>query len=110
MGLRAPAASGLRVGRSKRALPLNVAHQSGYAIRPSMRDDGGSPDIGRHREHRLDFVKLDPDSRNLHLTVEAPDELDYTVGSDPRPVTGPIPASLLPSSGIYDELLMGEFG
>ncbi|CAK0302717.1 Uncharacterised protein [Burkholderia pseudomallei] len=91
-----PRAGGRRAGGAARRGRI-VRHGerdefSRRAVGGRGRDDGAPPHARLPRDRDLDLARLDEIAADLHLTVEAADELDRAVGQPAREVAHPIGA------------------
>jgi len=65
-------------------------HQQGLTVRGLLRDDGGLGDVRVGRQPGLDLFELDPVPSNLHLRVQAAEELQDPVLTLAHPVAAPV--------------------
>lgn len=91
-----PRAGGRRAGGAARRGRI-VRHGerdefSRRAVGGRGRDDGAPPHARLPRDRDLNLARLDEIAADLHLTVEAADELDRAVGQPAREVAHPIGA------------------
>ncbi|WP_342303392.1 hypothetical protein AAFM49_15955 [Burkholderia pseudomallei] len=91
-----PRAGGRRAGGAARRGRI-VRHDervefSRRAVGGRGRDDGAPPHARLPRDRDLDLARLDEIAADLHLIVEAADELDRAVGQPAREVAHPIGA------------------
>ena len=62
------------------------------------------------RERGLDLAELDAEAADLHLMVDAAEELDVSVGAVAGEIAGPVEPLAGAAEGIGDEALGGEIG
>ncbi|EYF04583.1 Hypothetical protein CAP_4403 [Chondromyces apiculatus DSM 436] len=67
------------------------------------RDDRAGAHRGVQAEHRLDLAKLDAEAAQLHLVVDAAEELEVAVGQPPHEVSGAVEAGGRRAEGIGHE-------
>src|SRR5206468_9045838 len=63
------------------------------------------------QQPRLDLAQLNAETTDLHLFVDAPDELQVPVRQPPRQISGPVqPCRRISTERIADELLRRQLG
>ena len=73
-------------------------------------DDHGLAQLRQARERGLDLAELDAEAADLHLMVDAPEELDVSIGAVAGEIAGPVEPFAGPAEGIGHETLGGESG
>src|SRR5438093_12615673 len=80
-------------------------------IRPgSSRHDRRLLHLRMSAEHGLDLARLDPIAADLHLSIDAAQELECSIGSPAPPIAGSIEAALAARERIGHERIAGARG
>src|SRR6185369_236630 len=99
----------LTEGQGRRAWHLHIGDKASVARRGLARQDRRGAHAGVAGDGRLDLLRLDAETADLDLLVEAAEELDCAVWAPAHPVARAVEARPgLAGQGIRDEALGRE--